>query len=163
MKTNKTDLRTYGINPAKGRKYENVTYVLALIYSILQTRVEKQLAPCGLTPVQFNLLMLAAYQNNGNGLKQVEMGKRLIASASNVTKLVDKSVKEGLLSRAQNPQSRREHIIKITAKGQKLIDKVWPEYDQLVRRLTDRIPAKQQRAAAEILNNWLENLQQEDK
>lgn len=157
------DLSRYGINPAKNRPYENITYALALIYNIINAQVENYFAPCGLTPVQFNLLMLAAYQNNGNGLKQAEMGKRLIASASNVTKLVEKSVKEGLLSRVQNPQSRRENIIKITAKGQKLIDKVWPAYDQLVRRLTDRIPAQQQRAAAEILNNWLENLQQEDK
>ncbi|MDO5764270.1 MAG: MarR family transcriptional regulator [Elusimicrobiales bacterium] len=157
------DLSRYGINPAKNRPYENITYALALVYNVINAQVENCLAPCGLTPVQFNLLMLAAYQNGGNGLKQAEMGKRLIASASNVTKLVEKSVKEGLLSRVQNPQSRRENIIKITAKGQQLIDKVWPAYDQLVRRLTDRIPAKRQRAAAEILNNWLENLQQEDK
>lgn len=157
------DLSRYGINPAKNRPYERVTYALALVYNLINAQVEHYFAPYGLTPVQFNLLMLAAYQNGGAGLKQADMGKRLIASASNVTKLVDKSVKEGLLSRVQNPKSRRENIIKITAKGQKLIDKVWPDYDRLVRRLTDCIPSPKQHEAAEILNDWLENLQQEDK
>lgn len=157
------DLSRYGINPAKNRPYENITYALALVYNVLNAQVEAYFAPHGLTPVQFNLLMLAAYQNGGEGLSQAQMGKRLIASASNVTKLVEKSVREGLLNRVQNPQNRRENIINITAKGQKLIDKVWPEYDQLVRRLTDYIPAPQQPAAAKLLTRWLERLQQEEK
>lgn len=155
------NLTSYGINPAKNRPYEQITYVLALIYNILNAQAESYFAPHGLTPVQFNLLMLAAYQNGGAGVNQAGLGKRLIASASNVTKLVEKSVKEGLLSRAQNPQNRRENIIKITPKGQRLIDKVWPEYDQMVRRLTDYIPAAEQAQTGRILNDWLYKLQQE--
>ena len=161
METNKTDLRSYGINPDKGRKYENITYVLALVYSILQTQVEKQLAPYGLSAVQFNLLMLAAYQNNGTGISQVQAATHLIASASNITKLVEKSVHAGLLTRKTNPKSRRENIICITEKGQILIDKVWPEYDKLVKGLTEKIPTENQPQLEQILNNWLTKLQQE--
>lgn len=161
METNKTDLRSYGINPDKGRKYENITYVLALVYSILQARVEKQLAPHGLSAVQFNLLMLAAYQNNGKGISQVQAATHLIASASNITKLVEKSVQAGLLTRKTNPQSRRENIICITAKGQELIDQVWPGYDNLMRGLTEKIPVESRPQLEQILNNWLIQLQQE--
>ena len=162
MKTNKPNLRPYGINPEKGRDYENITYVLALVYNLLQTRVEKFLLPHGLSAVQFNLLMLAAYQNNGKGLSQVELSKRLIASASNITKLVEKSVQAGWLTRQTNPQSRRENIICITQKGQNLIDEVWPEYDTLVRELTERIPSANRAQFETILCNWFVALQ-EDK
>lgn len=161
METNKTNLRPYGINPEKGRVYENITYVLALVYKLLQTRVEKFLLPHGLSAVQFNLLMLAAYQNNGKGLSQVELANRLIASASNITKLVEKSVQAGLLTRQTNPQKRRENIICITKKGQKLIDKVWPGYDQLVKSLTEKISAKSRPQMEQILKDWFFALQEE--
>lgn len=161
METNKTNLRPYGINPEKGRVYENITYVLALVYNLLQTRVEKFLLPHGLSAVQFNLLMLAAYQNNGKGLSQVELANRLIASASNITKLVEKSVQAGLLTRQTNPQKRRENIICITKKGQKLIDKVWPGYDQLVKSLTEKISAKSRPQMEQILKDWFFALQEE--
>ena len=161
METNKTDLRSYGIDPAKGRKYENITYVLALVYSILQARVEKQLAPYGLSAVQFNLLMLAAYQNKGRGISQVQAATHLIASASNITKLVEKSVQAGLLTRKTNPKSRRENIIFITAKGQELINRVWPDYDKLMRGLTEKISVKSRPQLEQILNGWLTKLQEE--
>ena len=162
METLKQDLRPYGIDPSKGRSYENITYVLALVYNTLQARVEKYLAAQNLCAVQFNLLMLAAYQNNGKGLSQVELAKRLIASASNITKLVEKSVHAGWLTRRTNPQSRRENIICITQKGQNLIDEVWPEYDTLVRELTERIPSANRAQFETILCNWFVTLQ-EDK
>ncbi len=161
MENMKNDLRLYGINPAKGRKYENITYVLVLISNILEARVESYLKPHKLSPVQFNLLMLAAYQNNGKGISQVEISKHLIASASNITKVVEKSVKEGLIKRTVNPASRRENIICITKKGQTLINKVWPGYDKLVRSLTEKIPSSKRFQTEKILNNWLLALQKE--
>lgn len=157
------DLSIYGVNPAKGRSYENIVYALALVYNILQRRVEAYLALYDLSAVQFNLLMLAAYQNNGDGINQVELSKRLIASASNITKLVEKSVKAGLVLRKQNLRNRRENIIRIAPKGQELIAVVWPEYDRLVRAMTDKIPPDQQQTAEKILNEWFELLQKENK
>lgn len=162
METNKFDLRPYGVNPAKGRKYEDIMYVFALIYNRLQTRVDAYFASCGLSAVQFNLLMLAAYQNNGKGINQVELSKWLIVSASNITKLVEKSVQEKLITRKTNPASRRENIICITKKGQALIDKVWPGYDRLMRRLTEKIPVKDRPHMEQILKNWFIALQQEN-
>lgn len=161
METNQNPLLKYGINPEKGRNYENITYVLALIYNTLQNQVESYLSAFKLSAVQFNLIMLAAYRNDGKGLNQVEISKSLIASASNITKLVEKSVKAGLLSRKINPNNRRENIICITKTGQDLIDKIWPGYDKLVCSLTEKIPQSNRKQIETILKNWLFALKQE--
>ena len=58
-----------------------------------------------------------------------------------------------------NPASRRENIIKITPKGRKLIDKLWPEYDALLKSRTDILPKDKQEELAEILKNWFLGLQ----
>lgn len=161
MEIKKLDPGFYAIDPSKGRKYEDIAYVFALIYNVLQTRVGHYLARYDLSIVQFNLLMLIAYFNQGKGLKQVKISKHLIVSTSNITKLVEKSVQAGLLTRQTNPQSRRENIICITKKGQKLVDRVWPGYDALARTLTEKIPAKNRPQMEQILKNWLLELQQE--
>lgn len=162
MKTVKNNLRRYGINPAKGRRYENITYVLALAYNLMKARIDAYLASHGLSSSEFNLLMLAAYQNEGLGLSQVELSKRLIVSASNITKLTDKAVKAGFIVRKTNPQSRRENIICIAQKGQNLIDEIWPGYDKLVSGMTEKIPPADRLHAERILNDWF-NALQEDK
>ena len=110
METIKNNLSAYGIDPSKGRKYENIIYALALVYNILQAKVEDYLAPYGLSPLQFNLLMLVAYKNKSQGLKQIDISDHLIVSASNITKIVEKSVQKGLITRKINPSSRRENI-----------------------------------------------------
>lgn len=161
METNKLDPRFYAIDLSKGRKYESIAYVLALIYNMLQTRVEQYLRPYGLSVVHLNLLLLAAYLNQGKGISQVEISKHLIVSASNITKLVEKSVQEKLLTRKTNPNSRRENIICITKKGQALIDKIWSGYDRLVRSLTEKIPVKNRPQLEQILKNWFIALQEE--
>lgn len=162
MKIVKNNLRRYGINPDKGRRYENITYVLALAYNLMKARIDAYLAAYGLSSSEFNLLMLAAYQNEGLGLSQVELSKRLIVSASNVTKLTDKAVKAGFIIRKANPQSRRENIICITSKGQSLINEIWPGYDKLVSGMTEKIPPADRLQAERILNDWFAALQ-EDK
>lgn len=161
METKKIDLRSYGIDPAKGRKYENIAYVLALVYTLLQARVERYLVSYGVSVGQFNLLMLAAYSPKAMGLSQVEIAKHLIVSASNITKLVEKSVQAGLLTRKTNPQNRRENIICVTKKGQALIDKIWPGYDKLLRGLIEKIPSKNRPHMEHILQDWFIKLQQE--
>lgn len=157
------DLSRYGILKEKGRDYEEITYVLALVYNLINTRAEAYFARYGLNVTKFNVLMLAAYQNGGNGLNQRELAGRLVASASNVAKVVESLVRAGLLLREENPKSRRENVIRVTAAGRKLIDAVWPEYDALVRGLTNKIPAAKRKAAKEILNGWFEKLQEEEK
>lgn len=155
------DLSSFGINPQKKRTYEGVAYVLALICARLTKEAEACLSVYGLTPVQFNVLMLCAYQNNGRGVTQVFLAGHLIASASNVTKVVDKLVKSGLLTRRENPLARRENIICVTAKGQRLIDKIWPQYDGLLSRLAGTLPVAKQKMLGSLLQEWLGKLQEE--
>ncbi len=153
------DFERYGILPQKGRKYENIIYVMALIYGLINKEVEEYFRKFNLTSYKFNILMVVGFQNEGKGISQVEIGRHLITTPGNITKLVEALCKEELVTRVQNPASRRENIIKITPKGRKLIDKLWPEYDALLKSRTDILPKDKQEELAEILKNWFLGLQ----
>lgn len=152
------DFSKYGIDPAKDRKYENVIYVLALVYEEYMALVSKHLARYKLSPTKFNLLMIVEYQGGKDGISQVAIGERLIVSAGNITGLVERLVRDGLLTREQNPNNRRENIIRTTPKAVELIEEVWPGYDDLVRKLTDIVPAKEQAHLGKVFERWLEGI-----
>jgi len=158
------DFEQYGIIPQKGRKYENIIYVMAMIHNMLEREIAAYFQKHNFTMPKFNILMIVAFQNGGRGINQVEIGKRLITTAGNITKLVESLYKDKLLTRAQNESNRRENIVKITPKGRAFIDKIWPEYDKLLRERTNLIPAAGQEKMSAILKNWffnLENMQKE--
>ena len=63
-------------------------------------------------------------RENGNGLTVGELAQRLIASKGNITGLLDRMKKDGLVSRAEKPEDRRSFQINITKKGLKLFNKM---------------------------------------
>ncbi|HAV61232.1 MAG TPA: hypothetical protein DCY13_02565, partial [Verrucomicrobiales bacterium] len=79
-----------------------------------------------LSPSQFNVLnVLYGFPE---GLTQVELSRELITHRSNVTGLVDRLEKRGLLRRAPVPGDRRAYRVTVTAAGTALLTEILPEY-----------------------------------
>src|SRR6266481_2224219 len=72
-----------------------------------------------LSPSQFNVLNLVS--NRPDGMSQIELGRRLIMHRSNVTGLIDRLEKRGLVRRKDADRDRRAYRIVVTAAGAKLV------------------------------------------
>ena len=72
----------------------------------------------GLTPAQLRSLFLIAKEGSTNFRK---LAKALEVTPSNVTGIVDRLVEQGLVSRTQNPEDRREMTLQATDKGKALV------------------------------------------
>jgi len=87
----------------------------------------------GLTDVQFNVMMLLAYQSeNEDGLSQAQLSEMMLVNRANTTTLIDRMEKTGLVARTSDSADRRTNIIKMTAKGKKMFEKAEPLYAKLV-------------------------------
>lgn len=155
-----TDFRQYGILPEKGRDYENIAYVMALVYNTCEKKIAKLLSGYNISTAQLNVLLAVRTHGGDEGINQVEIGKRLIVSPGGITRLIDKLVKEKYLTVKQNKNNRRENLVKITQKGSDLIDMIWPGYDDLLKSITNIIPKSKQKEFAAILADWFEKLQE---
>ena len=79
-----------------------------------------------LSTSQFNILnLLRGYPD---GASQTELSRELIMHRSNVTGLVDRLEKRGLVKRTSDPGDRRVHRVKLTREGKSIMAKVLPEY-----------------------------------
>jgi DNA-binding MarR family transcriptional regulator len=79
-----------------------------------------------LSPSQFNVLNLL--ESTPGGLSQSDLGRQLITHRSNVTGLVDRLEKRGLVQRKEVATDRRAYRVVITRKGCALLHKIFPLY-----------------------------------
>ena len=94
------------------------------------------LKPHGLTDVQFNLMLLLKHQpGEEEGLSQARISEMMLVNRANITSLIDRMEKAGYVVRTAADGDRRYNIIKLTAKGRKLTDKVEPIYAKEVTRI----------------------------
>ena len=99
-----------------------------------------------LSPEQFNVLRILRGQK-GAPANMCVIQERMIAKTSNTTRLVDKLLLKGLVTRQVCPDNRRKMEVLITAKGLELLSGLDPEID-----------AHEQKFAANLTGAELEQL-----
>lgn len=104
--------------------------------SRLKKQADEFFHPFGLTDVQFNLMMLLCYQGGPEeGLIQARISRMMLVNRANITSLIDRMEKAGLVVRTLIPTDRRYNVIKLTDRGKKLLDEVEPLYTKKVKKL----------------------------
>ena len=101
----------------------------------IKKQAARFLGTFGLSDAQFNLLMMLKHQGVGEGLGQVQLGEMLLVNRANVTGLVDRLEKAGLVRRDEDPEDRRANRVQLTTAGRELIDRVDPLYGQEMHRI----------------------------
>lgn len=152
------DLQGYGIYKGEGRIHEEVIYSMALIYNLVNTEIASYLRDFNLSAGKLNILIAIRHQGKGEGLTQVEISKHLIVTPSNMTKMLDKLEKDGLVERKALEGDRRVNIINVTKKGEKLLDGIWDGYNLVLKSLVGKIIQEKQKHLASILTEWFEKL-----
>lgn len=59
-------------------------------------------------------------------LQPTELARKLLKTGGNITMVVGNLERRGLVSRRRSGDDRRRFLVQLTAKGQKLIEKVFP-------------------------------------
>lgn len=104
-------------------------------YDRLRALEEELFARHGLTPQQYNALRLLR-SAHPRKLPTLGLGSRLISRAPDITRLVDKLHKGGLVARERPDDNRRVVMVGITSEGMALLDQIAAEVQQChVRQL----------------------------
>ena len=81
----------------------------------MEKDVQRRLAAHGATLARFDVL--AALDRHRNGMNMGALSRALLVSNGNVTQLVQKLAKDGLVRIAPSPADRRASIVRLTARG----------------------------------------------
>ncbi|MCK5271665.1 MAG: MarR family transcriptional regulator [Sedimentisphaerales bacterium] len=134
----------------------NVYYTAAC----LKKEAVRFLRSFGLTDVQFNLMMLLAHQSGREeGLSQAQISKMMLVNRANITTLIDRMERDGLVRRTPVASDRRTNIIKLSEHGKKLLEEVEPCYADEVHRIMAEFKQNEQKE----LIRMLEKIRQDAK
>lgn len=92
-----------------------------------------------LTDAQFNVLMQLRYAGEKT-LSQAVLGRRLVVNKADMTGIIDRLERQGLVRRQAHPEDRRVNMIEITEKGVQVAEELEPGYFEGVRQLMSGIP-----------------------
>lgn len=96
---------------------------LARTEAVVRGRLERELAPHGLSTTQYNVLRILRGAGK-DGLCRNEIGERLISRMPDVSRLLDRMEGAGLVSRVRSTEDRRLVNTRLTESGRALVDEL---------------------------------------
>src|SRR5258708_2122717 len=100
-----------------------------------------------ISPSQFNLLNIV--RSHPEGLTQIELSRELMVHRSNVTGLIDRLEKRGLVCRKENPADRRAWRVVLTPEGAQLLEAILPYYHRVAEAAWGSISIQRAQELAE--------------
>ncbi len=115
--------------------------------------------PFKLTDVQFNALTLLNHQSgDAGGLSQGQLSEMMLVNRANITSLIDRMEKNGLVVRTAAKNDRRSNIVKLTAKSKRLLAKIEPLYVKEVQRIMNCLKEAEQKKLVAGLEKIRQNI-----
>ena len=102
-------------------------------HRLLLEIVENSLKSKGLPLLDWYDVLLELHREKSAGLRQYEIGEKVLLNKHNLSRLIDRLEKNRLVGRHACAEDGRGNLIKITEKGEKLIKQVWPVYGQSIQ------------------------------
>ena len=114
---------------ARNNPYMKMVVNILRAGKIIDHKVSEVLKEYGITHIQFNILrILEARMPEKLSLKDVQDG--LLFPTSDVSRLLDRLVKRGLVERTVCPENRRKIDLSITRKGMQIIQSSIPAIEK---------------------------------
>lgn len=129
--------------------------VLNIMYThnILAERFSELLKPHDISAEQFNVLRILRGQK-GNPANMSLIQERMLAKTSNTTRLVDKLLLKGFVTREVCPDNRRKIEVMITESGLALLAKIDPQVDAHEAQLASALNQSELEQLNELLEKY---------
>jgi DNA-binding MarR family transcriptional regulator len=118
-------------------------------YALIERELRRAVAEHCTFP-QFDVL--SQLDRERDGLTFVELSRRLLVTAGNLTGIVDRLHGEGLVRRAVHPADRRAFRLTLTAKGRRLVRRAQSRHHRALTALLGEVPARDLRALRRLLD-----------
>ena len=118
-------------------------------YALIERELRRAVAEHCTFP-QFDVLN--QLERERDGLTFVELSRRLLVTAGNLTGIVDRLHAEGLVRRAVHPADRRAFRLTLTAKGRRLVRRAQGRHHRALTTLLAEVPDRELRTLRRLLD-----------
>jgi DNA-binding MarR family transcriptional regulator len=115
---------------------------LFIASNYLRSKVDSLCGTFKITLAQFNVLRILKGAHPG-GYPRGEIIIRMVEPSPDVTRLIDRLIREGLVERFNSDEDRRLSLARITKKGINLLKKINPEVDKFITDYSSALNKKE--------------------
>ena len=138
----------------KQSKFSNLDQEVALNILVtayfLRSKHEEVMSKYGLTMPQYNVLrILKGIYPEGH--PRCDIITRMIEPAPDVTRIIDRLLKEKLVERFHTDKDKRHSMTRITEKGLKLLEKAKPEIEALGSYISSALSNSEKKDLSDLL------------
>ena len=105
----------------------------------------------GLTRCQFDVLKILDHQTLDGSADQSALGRMLVVNRSNITGIIDRMERDGLVKRTGDPADRRVKRVRMTPKGLNVLHKAEQAYVLRTREVVSVLSAADQETLCRML------------
>ncbi len=122
--------------------------VLSRAHNWVHAHATRDIRRYGLNPTEFGILELL-YHKGPLPLQQI--GEKILISSGNITYCINKLAGKQLLTRKPASTDRRVAFAELTPRGRRLLDEIFPQHEQALRRAMAGLNAEEQAQAICLL------------
>lgn len=139
-----------GQDAARGKDSLRLWLRLLACENIIEHRLRTALRrQFDITLPQFDVLAELEYL--GRPLTMTELSRRLMVSNGNVTGVVDRLVREGLVERSPSSADRRVHLIRLTCRGTEIFRRIAESHERWIADLLSGLSGEDVRRLGNML------------
>src|SRR5207245_176299 len=122
--------------------------VLARAFDAVERHARASIARFDLGTTEFGVLEVLYHKGR---LPVCEVQRRILIESGSTTYVVDKLVRRGLVRRESSASDRRQRPLALTARGRRLMGRIFPPHARTMRRAVAGLSPRQQRQALGLL------------
>lgn len=125
---------------------------LIRVSGVLVQEVEADLKAAGLPPLAWYDVLLELKRVGADGLRPHELQQAVLLAQYNLSRLIDRMARAGLVERRPCPTDGRGQVVAATTDGLAMLRRMWPVYrDAISRRFAERLGPGEPEALARLL------------
>ena len=123
---------------------------LLLANAAVESMLDEAFSGTGLTQPQYNVLRILNGIHPG-AHSRGEIARRMVRRAPDLTRMIDRLVRMGLVERAKGEQDHRQSLARITGKGRAQLEQMRPRVQQINQLLADRLSTHEAQQLSDLL------------
>lgn len=132
--------------------------LLVRTQQVLLEKVESLLKQADLPPLSWYDVLLELSRDPSTGLRQFEIGERVLLNKHNLSRLIDRLEREKLVERQTCGDDGRGNVVVITKKGLRLKADMWKVYAEAIQELVgNQLSTSQVRSLTSIMQKLLKD------
>lgn len=138
-------------------RFRQLLYDFSTLGASLEVARAYLASQLGISPPQYNIAMIVANHQNTGGISVTDVARRLHVSTAFITLEAGTLEQAGLIEKKPNPKDRRGVFLRLTRRGELLVERIGPERQRVNDHLFGSLSAKDFRRLSETLSSLLDD------